>query len=422
MLGDKQESFIFNSYDDPSFIQLFTFIHDRLYIIFEEYESDLDFNCDSILLDFLPVVVSDDMKISNLSEIKNRLSTSSFKTVNTGFKFFGNSLFDINGVPLHIKFSDEKLDIFRLPDNFDKFYEKILLNYKSGDKKYHIDENSILYLIEYYSTKYVIIIDKIDNNKANKRCFNLYGDLIIEALDTRLSDSNLRRESGNFSIIINSDNEVIFSERKISFNSIKSDFKLSEDKGLPNTNIGVLDLETYEDDGIAKCYAIGFYSSLDENTKTYYINKDLDSVELINRCFEEILRPKYKDITFYVHNLGRFDAPFILKSLTLFNKTDQGSENPYTLESINRDANILKLIIKRKIGNKVRTVKIQDSAAILPRELRKLCKDYNVDIVKSYFPYDFTNKNTLFYIGKTPDMKYYNEIEIKDYMDLYKEI
>jgi hypothetical protein len=86
-----------------------------------------------------------------------------------------------------------------------------------------------------------------------------------------------------------------------------------------------MDLETYEDDGIAKCYAIGFYSSLDENTKTYYINKDLDSVELINRCFEEILRPKYKDITFYVHNLGRFDAPFILKSLTLFNKTDQGS-------------------------------------------------------------------------------------------------
>jgi hypothetical protein len=52
MLGDKQESFIFNSYDDPSFIKLFTFIHDRLYIIFEEYESDLKYECDSILLDF----------------------------------------------------------------------------------------------------------------------------------------------------------------------------------------------------------------------------------------------------------------------------------------------------------------------------------------------------------------------------------
>jgi len=172
---------------------------------------------------------------------------------------------------------------------------------------------------------------------------------------------------------------------------------------------------------LAKCYAIGFYSFLDENTKTYYINKDLDSVELINRCFEELLRPKYKNTVFYVHNLGRFDAPFILKSLTLFNKTNEGMDNPYRIESINRDANILKLIIKRKFDNKIRTVKIQDSAAILPRSLRDLCNDYKVDTVKSYFPYDFTTKNTLFYVGQTPDIHYYNDIKIEDYMNLYKE-
>lgn len=422
MIGDRQESFIFNSYDDNSFIELFTFIHDRLYIIFEEYESELNYDCDSILLDFWPVVVSSDMKISNLSEIQKRLSTSSFKTINTGFKFFGNSLFDIQGIPLDIKLSDDTLDIIGLPNDFDRFYEKFLLNLKSGHKHYHIDENSKFYLIEYYNREFIIIIDKIDNNNANKRCFNKYGDLIIQALDTLLTDSILRRESGNFTIKFNSNNEIIFSERKIDFNSIKSDFKLSDDTGLPNTNIGVMDLETYEDDGIGKCYAIGFYSSIDENTKTFYINKDLDSVELVNRCFEEILRPKYKDTIFYIHNLGRFDAPFILKSLTLFNKTDKGSKNPYILNSINRDANILKLTVKRKFDNKVRTVKIQDSAAILPRKLRDLCKDYKVEIVKSYFPYDFTNKDTLFYIGKTPDIKYYVDIEIKDYMKLYKEV
>jgi hypothetical protein len=421
MIGDRQESFIFNSYDDNSFIELFTFIHDRLYIIFEEYESELNYDCDSILLDFWPVVVSSDMKISNLSEIQKRLSTSSFKTVNTGFKFFGNSLFDIQGIPLDIKLSDDTLDIIGLPNDFDRFYDKFLLNLKSGHKHYHIDENSKFYLIEYHNREFIIIIDKIDNNNANKRCFNKYGDLITQASDTWLSDNNLKRESGNFTIIFNSNNEIIFSERKINFNSIKSDFKLSEDTGLPNTNIGVLDLETYEVDGLAKCYAIGFYSSLDENTKTYYINKDLDSVELINRCFEEILRPKYKDTVFYVHNLGRFDAPFILKSLTLFNKTNQGMVNPYKIESINRDANILKLIIKRKFDNKIRTVKIQDSAAILPRSLRDLCYDYKVDTVKSYFPYDFTTKDTLFYVGQTPDINYYKDIKIEDYMNLYKE-
>lgn len=97
-------------------------------------------------------------------------------------------------------------------------------------------------------------------------------------------------------------------------------------------------------------------------------------------------------------------------------------DNPYRIESINRDANILKLIIKRKFDNKVRTVKIQDSAAILPRSLRDLCEDYNVEIVKSYFPYDFTTKNTLFYVGQTPNIHYYKDINMEDYINLYKEI
>jgi DNA polymerase family B len=421
MIGDKQESFIFNSYDDSSFIEFYTFIRDRLYIVFEEYESDLNFECDSILLDFWPVDISNDMKISNLKEVKNRLSSSSFKTVNTGFKFFGNSLFDIYGTPLDVKLSDSILDINGLSEDFYKFKDKFLLNYKSGHKYYHIDDNSKFYLINHQNRQFIIIVDKINNDKVLKRCFNQFGDLITQATDTLLPNNNLRRDSGNFTTILNN-NEIIFSERKINFSSIKSDFKLSEDTGLPNTNLGVLDLETYEDDGISKCYAIGFYSSLDENTKTYYINKDLDSVELINRCFEEILRPKYKNTVFYVHNLGRFDAPFIIKCLTLFNKTDQGLKNPYVLDTINRDANILKLTVKRKIDNKYRIVKIQDSAAILPRNLRDLCKDYKVEIVKSYFPYGFTNKNTLFYIGKTPDINYYDNIEIKEYMNLYKEV
>src|SRR6267378_427235 len=430
MIADRQESFIFNSYDDNSFIELYTFIRDRLQITFENYESELNFECDSVLLDFSPVIINNNLKLSNLNEARGILSDSSFKTARVGFNYFGPNLFEINGIPLDIKLSDGILNINGLSNDFDKFKEKFLLNYKSdttvqegdGDNKhYHINDNSKFYLINHQNRQFIIIVDIINNNKVFKRCFNKFGDLITEATDTLLPNNNLRRESGNFTTILNN-NEIIFSERKINFNSIKSDFKLSEDTGLPNTNIGVMDLETYEVDGIAKCYAIGFYSSIDENTKTFYINKDLDSVELINRCFEEILRPKYKDTIFYVHNLGRFDAPFILKSLTLFNKTNEGMDNPYRIESINRDANILKLIIKRKFDNKIRTVKIQDSAAILPRSLRDLCNDYKVDTVKSYFPYDFTTKNTLFYVGQTPDIHYYNDIKIEDYMNLYKDL
>src|ERR1700727_650439 len=98
------------------------------------------------------------MKISNLSEIQKRLSTSSFKTVNTGFKFFGNSLFDIQGIPLDIKLSDDTLDIIGLPNDFDRFYDKFLLNFKSGHKHYRIDENSKFYLIEYHNRELIIIM------------------------------------------------------------------------------------------------------------------------------------------------------------------------------------------------------------------------------------------------------------------------
>ena len=50
----------------------------------------------------------------------------------------------------------------------------------------------------------------------------------------------------------------------MTFNSIKSDYVKKDDTGLPNTNIGVIDLETFSKDSLAYCYAIGFYSSVDE--------------------------------------------------------------------------------------------------------------------------------------------------------------
>ena len=39
--------------------------------------------------------------------------------------------------------------------------------------------------------------------------------------------------------------------------------------------------------------------------------------------------------------------------------------------------------------------------------LRKLGKDYNVDVLKGYFPYTFINNNNLEYIGEKPNYHYY---------------
>lgn len=224
MIADKQEFFIFNSFNDNSFIELYTFIRDRLQITFVNYESKLNFECDSVLLDFTPVIINNNLKLYNLNEARGILSDSSFKTARVGFNYFGPNLFEINGILLDIKLSDDKLDIIGLSNDFDSFNEKFLLKYKSGYKYYHFDDNSKFYLINYQNRQFIIIIDKIDNNNANKRCFNKFGDLITQILDTRLSDNNLKRESGNFTIILNSNNEILFSERQINFNSIKSDF------------------------------------------------------------------------------------------------------------------------------------------------------------------------------------------------------
>ena len=161
-------------------------------------------------------------------------------------------------------------------------------------------------------------------------------------------------------------------------------------------------MEAYIDDNsLAKAYAIGFYSNKDEHCKTFYIERDLNSVELIHKCINEMLKDKYKDITFYTHNLGRYDSTFIVKNLVLYN-TKEGKENPYILEPVTRNSDIIKLVIKRKINGKIRRVKLQDSATFLTSNLRDLCDAYEVSNKKSYFPYDFCNSNTLFYKGITP--------------------
>lgn len=358
-----------------------------------------------------------------MDDLEVGLSKPSYEFAKIGINYFGSSITQMKGMPITVNFLNDRLIISGLEgkQDMDKFTEKYLEKLNSGDQKYKFDENSKFYLIKHQNKHFVIVTDMLGDNIVGKRCFNKFGNLISELKDTLEENGNLRRESGNLVTILNN-SELLYSERKIKFDPIKNDLKEKVDKGLPNSNIGVLDLETYERDSIAYCYAIGFYSVKDEYCKTFYIERDLDSSKLIHNCINEMLRPKYKNTVFYVHNLGRFDAPFIIKALTLFNKTEEGVKNPYIFDCVTRDSNILKLVIKRKIDKEVRTVKILDSYAVLPRSLKDLGEAFKVDTVKSYFPHSFCSKNTLQYIGKTPDITYYKNISIEEYNNLYKEV
>ena len=58
---------------------------------------------------------------------------------------------------------------------------------------------------------------------------------------------------------------------------------------------------------------------------------------------------------------------------------------------------------------------------MLPLSLRDLCKSYNVENVKSFFPYSFVNEDSLWYKGNTPDKSYYDSnISDNEYAKLVK--
>lgn len=97
-------------------------------------------------------------------------------------------------------------------------------------------------------------------------------------------------------------------------------------------------------------------------------------------------------IIFYCHNLGGYDVVFLLKSLYDYN---QNHEDKYILNPIFRDNKIIRLTIKKDNGSIV----LSDSYALFNSKLEKLGKDFEVKTQKSLFPYRFSTKNNLFYIG-----------------------
>jgi len=276
-----------------------------------------------------------------------------------------------------------------------------------------------VYLNEIRGMLYIIVVNVINSDTVVKRAFNTDGTFIHEVTDKLNSDGSMNRSYKKTKITIGSNKEIEFKSKLISLTPIKSvDLKYNKQaSGLPNTNIGVLDLETYEDvDTISKVYSIGFYSHLDNEPVLFYIDKnDLDSDKLVCLCIDEMLRDKYKGTTFYVHNLENFDAFFIIKALINFNESEQGKLSPYYITPFNRNKYPIKLTIKRKINGVLHTLKICDSYAILPDSLHKLGQAYNVEVVKDYFPHNFVNKKTLFYLGKTPDYGYYKNLSESEY-------
>ena len=63
---------------------------------------------------------------------------------------------------------------------------------------------------------------------------------------------------------------------------------------------------------------------------------------------------------------------------------------------------------KRKL-----TIKLLDSYKLIPFALDEFLITYECDIKKGIFPHKFMNKNTLFYVGDKPDIKYYFDLRFR---------
>lgn len=288
-----------------------------------------------------------------------------------------------------------------------------------------LDEN--LYGKRCYSTRTYIdevnklkrVVTDISPNKTNKEVYNLDSNELVEAfMDENLGDNMFTRYNtkSNTSVTVK-DNEVISSAMDIKLPLIRK-FPNNKTKNSFNKHIGSLDLETYFNNVTNKSevYAIGFgYGGNNvmiskPNTHTYYLDKGKTSESIVLECINEMLSTKYKNCVFYTHNLGGYDAVFILKILSDYNK--KVGVKYYKLKAVLRDNRILKLQISVQKSSSVNnSIFLVDSLTLLPMSLASLAEAFTTKYEKPSFPYTFVTEKTLDYVGNTPPIEYYHTIK-----------
>ncbi len=156
--------------------------------------------------------------------------------------------------------------------------------------------------------------------------------------------------------------------------------------------------------------------SKDKETKIFYLGYDGESPDdIVINCINAML--SNNGFIFYVHNLGGFDSLYIIGILMRYN-ANVGAE-VYGISPVYRGLNTLKIVVslnmkpEEGVVGKFTTLKkkpritILDSYALLPMSLDVLSKSFGSSVTKGIFPYDFVTRDTLNYVGNTPDISYY---------------
>ncbi len=358
------------------------------------------------------VVAKENINLKSLGVHKELVNVSK---INKGFKYLPLTLSNKNyGDALKKDITNNVISNVILKDGS-------ALNLKEHINK-HLAENKRLNNIdskvEVFQTtetnNIVTVEEKKNPNENSTSIIDVYdpSGLKIHRMEHKQIDNNtFTRKIGNVEVHMNKNgvyNKIISQIFSYIYpNKILGYFS----KLLYTDNrIGTLDLETYKDKyNISKTYAIGFY--VKDWLRYFYIKSDLDSDDLIMSCIDSMLVARLHRYTIYVHNLGNYDSIFLLKVII-----DACIRLPdkYQVDVIVRNEIILSILISKKVGNKTYNIKIVDSYNFLSSKLSKLCKTFKCDVEKGIFPYRFVTSETLFYLGKKPDINFYEDIDVDD--------
>lgn len=275
------------------------------------------------------------------------------------------------------------------------------------------------------------VVTEISPTKTQKDIYSLDLNKHLETfIDEKIDEEAFTRHNPNSktSITIRK-SEITRTSTFIKFPIIKS----TQPKYSNNTfnkHIGSLDLETYYNSvtGKNEVYSLGFaYAGSNQVLtstpfiKTYYLEPGKKSSDIVLDCINDMLNTKYHNGIFYTHNLGGYDAVFILKILADYNK--EVGANYYKMKAVLRDNRIIKLQISIKKSKSVtNTIFLFDSLALLPMSLSNLAKGFSTTYEKPFFPYSFITEKTLYYVGNTPGIEYYqtnkNAITLEEYLKI----
>jgi len=122
---------------------------------------------------------------------------------------------------------------------------------------------------------------------------------------------------------------------------------------------------------------------------------------MLIQAIKDLMIKKYDNHNVYIHNLSKFDGIFLLKILA----------NLGQIKPLIHHGDLISIGFKFNNYN----ITFKDSQQLLILSLRKLGKAFGVDILKSYFPYNFVKENNLDYIGITPDFSLFDGISHDEY-------